>query len=128
LGSCWRRPKFPRTHRQSLAGKTRVKFPIFGYHFGEAKRDVLTVVNFSRAQWTQIFSENPLRRLNARINRSTSVVSIFSSDVSITNLLGAMMWKQNDERGLKRRNIQLAGQQTHSDTVPKRVAKICQSP
>lgn len=50
-----------------------------------------------RAHWTQIYSTNPLERLNAEIKRCTRVVGIFPNDASITRLVGAMMHEQNDE-------------------------------
>ena len=63
----------------------------------EAENDVLAFMTFPRAHWTQIYSTNPLERLNAEIKRRTNVVGIFPNDASITRLVGAMMLEQNDE-------------------------------
>jgi len=52
----------------------------------------------------QIYSTNPLERLNTKIKRRTRVVGIFPNDVSITRLVGAMMLEQNDEWRLNPRH------------------------
>jgi putative transposase len=46
-------------------------------------------MTFPRAHWPQIYSTNPLERLNAEIKRRTNVVGIFPNDASITRLVGA---------------------------------------
>ena len=53
--------------------------------------------------WNQIYSTNPLERLNAEIKRRTNVVGILTNDASITCLVAAMMLEQNDEWSLNRR-------------------------
>ena len=73
---------------------------------------------------TQIYSTNPLERLNAEIKRRTNVMGIFPNDASITRLVGAMMLEQNDEWSLNRRYMELEGLQTLSDTVPTRLAAV----
>jgi transposase len=80
----------------------------------EAENDVLAFMTFPRAHWTQIYSTNPLERLNAEIKRRTRVVGIFPNDASITRLVGAMMLEQNDEWSLNRRYMQLEGLQSLS--------------
>ena len=79
---------------------------------------------FPRAHWPQIYSTNPLERLNAEIKRRTNVVGIFPNDASITRLVGAMMLEQNDEWSLNRRYMQLEGLQTLCDTVPTRLPAV----
>ena len=74
--------------------------------------------------WTQIYSTNPLERLNAEIKRRTNVVGIFPNDASITRLVGAMMLEHNDEWSLNRRYMQPEGLQTLSDTVPTRLSAV----
>ena len=81
-------------------------------------------MTFPKAHWTQIYSTNPLERLNAEIKRRTRVVGIFPNDASITRLVGAMMLEQNDEWSLNRRYMQLEGLQTLSDTVPTRLSAV----
>jgi hypothetical protein len=81
-------------------------------------------MSFPRVHWSQIYSTNPLERLNAEINRRTNVVGIFPNDASIARLVGAMMLEQNDEGSLNRRYMQLEGLQTLSDTVPTRLSAV----
>jgi putative transposase len=75
-------------------------------------------------QSPQIYSTNPLERLNAEIKRRTNVVGIFPNDSAITRLVGAMMLEQNDEWALNRRYMQLEGLQTVSDTAPTRLPAV----
>jgi putative transposase len=89
-----------------------------------ADADVLAFMTFPKAHWTQIYSTNPLERLNPEIKRRTNVVSILPNNASITRLVGAMMLEQNNEWSLNRRYMQLVGLQTLSDTVPTRLAAV----
>ena len=86
-----------RAQWRSVADQLRGKFPKLGALMDEAENDVLAFMTFPRAHWTQIYSTNPLERLNAEIKRRTNVVGIFPNDASITRLVGAMMLEQNDE-------------------------------
>ena len=113
-----------RTQWRSVADQLRGKFPKLGALMDEAECDVLAFMTFPRAHWTQIYSTNPLERLNAEIKRRTNVVGIFPNDASITRLVGAMMLEQNDEWSLNRRYMQLEGLQTVSDTVPTRLSAV----
>jgi AraC-like DNA-binding protein len=107
-----------RTQLRSVADHRRGKFPKLGALMDEAENDVLAFMTFRRAHWRQIYSTNPLERLNAEIKRRANVVGIFPNDAFIVRLVGAMTLEQNDERSLNRRYMQLEGPQTLSDTVP----------
>ena len=113
-----------RAQWRSVADQLRGKFPKLGALMDEAENDVLAFMTFPRAHWPQIYSTNPLERLNAEIKRRTNVVGIFPNDASITRLVGAMMLEQNDEWSLNRRYMQLEGLQTLSDTVPTRLSAV----
>jgi len=113
-----------RTQWRSVADQLRGKFPKLGILMDEAENDVLAFMTFPRAHWTQIYSTNPLERLNAEIKRRTNVVGIFPNDASITRLVGAMMLEQNDEWSLNRRYMQLEGLQTLCNTVPTRLSAV----
>ena len=101
---------------RSVADQLRGKFPKLGKLMDESENDVLAFMTFPRAHWSQIYSTNPLERLNAEIKRRTNVVGIFPNDASIVRLVGAMMMEQNDEWSLNRRYMQLEGLNTVSDT------------
>jgi putative transposase len=111
-----------RTQWRSVADQLRGKFPKLGALMDEAENDVLAFMTFPRAHWAQIYSTNPLERLNAEIKRRTNVVGIFPNDASIVRLVGAMMLEQNDEWSLNRRYMQLVGlaRWVWGSTVPNR--------
>jgi putative transposase len=109
---------------RSVADQFREKLPKLAACMDEAENDVLAFMGFPRAHWTQIYSTNPLERLNAEIKRRTNVVGIFPNDAAIARLVGAMMLEQNDEWSLNRRYMQLEGLQTLSDTVPTRLSAV----
>jgi len=109
---------------RSVADQFRDKMPKLASCMDEAENDVLAFMTFPRAHWAQIYSTNPLERLNAEIKRRTNVVGIFPNDASITRLVGAMMLEQNDEWSLNRRYMQLEGLQTLTDTVPTRLSAV----
>ena len=113
-----------RAQWRSVADQLRDKFPKLGTLMDEAENDVLAFMTFPRAHWTQIYSTNPLERLNAEIKRRTNVVGIFPNDALITRLVGAMLLEQSDEWSLNRRYMQLEGLQSLSDTAPTRVSAI----
>jgi putative transposase len=107
-------PEAARTQWRSVAEQLRSKFPKLGALMDDAENDVLAFMTFPRAHWTQIYSTNPLERLNAEIKRRTNVVGIFPNDKSIVRLVGAMMLEQNDAWNLNRRYMQLEGLQASS--------------
>ena len=86
-----------RTQWRSVADQLRAKFPKLGALMDEAENDVLAFMTFPRAHWAQIYSTNPLERLNAEIKRRTNVVGIFPNDASIMRLVSAVLVETHDE-------------------------------
>ena len=117
-------PEAAKTQWRSVADQFRDKMPKLALCMDEEKNDVLALMTFPRAHWSQIYSTNPLERLNAEIKRRTNVVGIFPNDATITRLVGAMMLEQNDTWSLNRRYMQLEGLQTLTDTVPTRLSAV----
>ena len=62
-----------------------------------AKEEVLAFRSFPRAHWRQIWSTNPLERLNKEIKRRSRVVGIFPNEEAAIRLCGAVVLDINDE-------------------------------
>jgi putative transposase len=117
-------PEAAKQQWRSVADQFREKMPKLAACMDEAENDVLAFMTLPRSHWAQIYSTNPLERLNAEIKRRTNVVGIFPNDGAITRLVGAMMLEQNDEWSLNRRYMTLEGLQALSDTLPTRLPAV----
>ena len=69
---------------RSLADQLRANFPKISALMDEAEHDVLAFMTFPRAHWPQIYSTNPLERLNAELKRRTRVGGNLPYDASTT--------------------------------------------
>ena len=63
----------------------------------EAKEEVLAFTTFPTEHWRQIWSTNPLERLNKELKRRCRVVGIFPNESSVIRLGGAVLLDVHDE-------------------------------
>ncbi len=63
----------------------------------EAKEEVLAFASFPREQWRQLWSTNPLERVNKELKRRCRVVGIFPNEAAVVRLAGAVLLDMHDE-------------------------------
>lgn len=104
-----------------VANSFREKFPRLALLMDDAEEDVLAYAAFPVEHWKQIWSNNPLERLNKEIKRRTNVVGVFPTDGSILRLVGAVLAEQHDEWQATKRYFSaesLAKVTGRTDTIP----------
>jgi len=82
---------------RAITDQLRPHFPKAMEILEEAEEDLLAYMAFPQAHHAQIYSTNPLERLNKEIRRRSNVVSIFPNRGSVIRLIGSVLVEQQDE-------------------------------
>jgi len=73
------------------------KFPAVVALLVEAEEELLPFYDFPQPHWRQIYSTNPLERLNKELKRRSQVVGIFPNRAAVLRLFSALLAEQTDE-------------------------------
>jgi len=90
-----------------------------------AKDDITAFAAFPQAHWRQIWSTNPLERVNKEIKRRTDVVGVFPNPAALLRLAGAVLVEQHDEwdagdrRYFSEQSMKLLTEPAEEVTIPE---------
>ncbi len=103
-----------------VADQLRPRWPKLAGLMDESEHDVLACMALPRQHRTKLHSTNPIERLNKEVRRRADIVGIFPNEASITRLIGAVLFEQNDEwqTASRYRQVEAFAQIDHEETDP----------
>lgn len=78
----------------AMLGRSHPKVAVM---LDDARDDLLAFARFPQRHWRQIWSTNPLERVNKEIKRRTDVVGVFPNPAGLLRLAGSVLIEQHDE-------------------------------
>ena len=84
-------------HYDQVAMTFREHFAKASALMAGAKEEILALSAFPREQWRQIWSTNPLERLNKELKKRCRVVGIFPNEAAVVRLAGSVPLDVHDE-------------------------------
>jgi putative transposase len=121
-------PQSAREQWRRVADGFRRSFPRLATLLDDAEPDVLASLAFPREHWRQVWSNNPLERLNKEVKRRADVVGIFPNAASVLRLVGMVLAEQHGEWQVGRRYFsaeslaQLSPPAAHDEPEPALLA------
>jgi putative transposase len=94
-----------------VADSLRPRFPNVSGLLENAEDDLLAYMSFPREHWRQLYSTNPLERLNEEIKRRSNVVGIFPYREAVIRLVSAVLMEQQDEWEIGKRYFSMDSMQ-----------------